>query len=117
LKTITVMREGRPATQEELEAAVKGDPLPPVRVNPLVRLWDARADTLEKCSRVVVNNKALREQLEAMASAYRQCAREFEQPPVELFKELGFDQPNRGICVKTHSKECQANALRRYNAK
>ena len=74
-----------------------GDPLPPVRVNPLVRLWDARADTLEKCSRVVVNNKALSEQLEAMASAYRQCAREFEKPPVELFNELGFEQPNNSI--------------------
>jgi hypothetical protein len=27
------------------------------------------------------------------------------------------DTPNIGLCVKTHSKECQANALRRYNAK
>lgn len=31
--TITVMRNGRPATREELEAAVNGDPLPPERID------------------------------------------------------------------------------------
>ena len=94
MKTITVMRDGRPATQEELEAAVNGDPLHPVRVNPLVRLWDSRADTLDKCESIVVHNKPLKDQLSAMASAYRQCAREFETPPVELFKELGYEKQN-----------------------
>ncbi len=59
----------------------------------LVRLWDSRADTLEKCEAVVVNNKPLKDQLSAMASAYRQCARELETPPLALFKELGY-QPN-----------------------
>ena len=59
----------------------------------LVRLWDSRADTLDKCEAVVVNNKPLKDQLSAMASAYRQCARELEKPPMALFKELGY-QPN-----------------------
>ena len=94
MKTITVMRDGRPATQEELEAAVRGDPLPPIRVNPLVRLWDSRSDTLNRCAEVVTTNKPLKDQLEAMASAYRQCAREFETPPAALFVELGFEKPN-----------------------
>ena len=94
MKTITVMRDGRPATQEELEAAVRGDPLPPVRSEALVRLWDSRADTLDKCEKVVVNNKPLKDQLSTMASAYRQCARELEKPPVALFVELGFLKPN-----------------------
>ena len=31
MKTIPVMRDGRPATKEELMAAVKGRPLPPAR--------------------------------------------------------------------------------------
>jgi len=37
MRTITVMRDGRPATEEELMAAVEGRPLPPVRSNDLVR--------------------------------------------------------------------------------
>jgi hypothetical protein len=61
----------------------------------LVRLWDSRADTLEMCEAVVVNNKPLKDQLLAMASAYRQCARELEHPPMALFEELGY-QPKRG---------------------
>ena len=35
MKTITVMRDGRPATQEELLAAVEGRPLPSVPSKPL----------------------------------------------------------------------------------
>jgi len=56
----------------------------------LVRLWDSRADTLDKCEAVVVHNKPLKAQLSAMASSYRQCARELEKPPMALFKELGY---------------------------
>jgi len=56
----------------------------------LIRLWDSRADTLAQCEVVVVNNKPLKDQLSAMASAYRQCARELEKPPMALFKELGY---------------------------
>ena len=37
MKTIQVMRDGRPATQEELEAAVDGRPLPPVTGSPAAR--------------------------------------------------------------------------------
>jgi hypothetical protein len=66
-----------------------------VHLECLVRLWDSRADTLEKCEAVVVNNKPLKDQLSAMASSYRQCARELEQPPMALFEELGY-QTNRG---------------------
>ena len=36
MKTITVMRDGRPATEEELMAAVEGRPLPPVRSDDLL---------------------------------------------------------------------------------
>jgi hypothetical protein len=39
----------------------------------------------------VVNNKPLKDQLSAMASAYLQCAAELRNPPMELFKELGYD--------------------------
>ena len=35
MKTITVLRDGRPATPEELLAAVEGRPLPPVPSKPL----------------------------------------------------------------------------------
>ena len=70
----------------------------------LVRLWDSRADTLDKCEAVVVNNKPLKDQLSAMASAYRQCARELETPPTALFKELGY-QPNKMISVKTNRED------------
>jgi hypothetical protein len=61
----------------------------------LVRLWDFRADALDKREAVIVINKPLKDQLSAMASAYRQCARELEKPPMALFKELGY-QPNDG---------------------
>ena len=36
MKTITVMRDGRPATQEELQAAIEGRPLLPVRADALL---------------------------------------------------------------------------------
>ena len=36
MKTINIMRDGRPATQEELQAAVEGRPLPPVRSDALL---------------------------------------------------------------------------------
>ena len=65
----------------------------------LVRLWGSRADTLDKCVAVVVNNKPLKDQLSAMASAYRQCARELGKPPMALFKGLGY-QPTSALCVK-----------------
>ena len=37
MKTITVMRDGRPATAEELNCAVDGKPLPPLTGSALVR--------------------------------------------------------------------------------
>jgi len=48
MKTITVQRDGRPATEEELQAAVEGRPLPSVRSNDLLadairRMDDVRA--------------------------------------------------------------------------
>ena len=48
----------------------------------LVRLWYSRADAA---------------QLSTTASAYRQCARELEKPPMALFKELGYQpiEPNK----------------------
>ena len=78
----------------------------------LVRLWDSRADTLDKCESVVVNNKLLKDQLSAMASAYRQCARELEQPPMALFKELGY-QPTTTHQARagSPSPECAGSAL------
>lgn len=69
----------------------------------LFRLWDSRADTLDKCEAVVVNNKPLKDQLSAMASAYRQCARELEKPPMALLKELGI-QPNPVVRGATESR-------------
>ena len=36
MKTITVQRDGRPATREELQAAVEGLPLPSVRSDDLL---------------------------------------------------------------------------------
>ena len=57
------------------------------------RLWDSRADTLEKCAAVVVR-KSLRDELYAMAVCYRQCALELKNPPVELIMELGLDKPD-----------------------
>lgn len=39
-KTITITRNGRPATQEELEAAVHGKPLPPFRPEYFARAVD-----------------------------------------------------------------------------
>ena len=44
MNTITVQRDGRPATQEELQAAVDGRPLPPVPSKPLLSLRVARLE-------------------------------------------------------------------------
>jgi len=81
----------------------KRSPRVSVPLDCLVRLWDSRADTLDKCAAVVVNNNPLKDELSATASAYRQCARELEKPPMALFKELGY-QPNDSLEQKEPRK-------------
>jgi hypothetical protein len=62
-----------------------------IPIENMIRLWHARVEALEQCAAVVVNNKPLKDQLSAMASAYLQCAAELRNPPMELFKDLGYD--------------------------
>lgn len=58
MKTIHVKRDGRPATTEELQAAVDGKPLPPIRkARGLVMQLHERIAELE--SELTVTNKLL----------------------------------------------------------
>ena len=72
MKTITVMRDGRPATQEELQAAVEGWPLPSVPSKPLLSV---PSNTIVTCAN---------------------CGNEYELCYTEPFDQAG---DGRRICV------------------
>lgn len=97
MKTIKVMRAGRPATAEELRCAVEGEPLP--TISPESGKWSGTPRTADACFRINTESKTPFDELAGFAVELERETQSLSESYRRLFMAAAY------VCHHNYKKD------------